>query len=328
MTIYDRTAVLFFNRGFQPFIDAFERINYQVLSYRRLPLANEATKNVSLALFDMYELVKSPFRAMRLKRALNKLGIPVFVWNRDGPANKGDKHWRQWLLKKAPLFDFYASHTAQEIFGTPERFVYLPNAAWDTEYNLGETSMADLRDPANYDYDVSFHGRIDSKKYPEMKSRDDFLKELGQRLSAAGISYRFTQDRLSYKDQRIFIQRSKISLNVHASCDFCYHKSVPSEKRERSWGLPERCFGVPACGGFLLSDTRKHGPEAFHGDLEWQEFSDVDDCYNKIIHWLSHFNDLRDVAERQYLRVIAEHTYVYRAEDLVQIANDWREARN
>ncbi len=34
-------------------------------------------------------------------------------------------------------------------------------------------------------------------------------------------------------------------------------------EREKSWGLPERCYGIPACGGFLLSDERGHAANDF-----------------------------------------------------------------
>src|SRR5438045_7710238 len=45
---------------------------------------------------------------------------------------------------------------------------------------------------------------------------------------------------------------------------------------------PERCFGVPACGGFLLSDVRKHAAESFIPGVEWADFLDLDDCVAKI----------------------------------------------
>ena len=52
---------------------------------------------------------------------------------------------------------------------------------------------------------------------------------------------------------------------------------------EPSWGLPERCYGVPACGGFLLSDRRRHAAEDFADD-ERAEYDGLDDCVRKIRH--------------------------------------------
>ena len=88
---------------------------------------------------------------------------------------------------------------------------------------------------------------------------------------------------------------------------------------EPSWGLPERCYGVPACGGFLLSDARRHASEDFAID-EHAEYRDLEDCVSKIRHFLDHFGEARAIAERAHARVALDHGYRNRASRLLDFA--------
>jgi spore maturation protein CgeB len=252
--------------------------------------------------------------------------VPVIAWNRDGPSNKGEKAWRLWLLHHVEYFNIYATHTLQDSAGFGSRILYLPNAAWDTEYQLGGVTLEALRDASRYERDVSFFGRINASRYPEMREREAFFRRLGSRLAALGVAYAFIDDPLSYAQQRKLIQTSRINLSFFAGCDACYH-GAGDPSREKSWGMPERCFGVPACGGFLLSDTRKHARDDFSPGRDWVDFVDLDDCIEKIRYYLAAFAENRVIAEAAYARVLREHTYVHRARALIDAASEWREAR-
>jgi len=94
-----------------------------------------------------------------------------------------------------------------------------------------------------------------------------------------------------------------------------------------SWGLPERCYGVPARGGFMLSDERRHAADDFDLKTEWASYRDFEDCIARIQHFVGHFAETRAVAEAAHARVMRDHTYEKRAENLLAAARRWREAR-
>jgi len=310
-------------RNFTPISEAFERLGYRVFSSPD-EMTDQELEYCELALYCMFVSIKRPWQSWKRKRRLNGAGIPVITWNRDGPSHKGERAWRLWLLRHTDYFDIDATHTLEDAQGFAPTVLYLPNAAWDTHYNLDGVNLQSLRDASRYRVDVSFFGRINADQFPEMKKRERFFRELGVRLGALGISYEFRETSMSFEEQRRFIQSSRINLNFHAGCDDNYHGG-PRQHRETSWGMPERCFGVPACGGFLLSDHRKHARDDFSPGKDWIEFSNLDDCVNKIQYYLAHFESSREIAEAAYHRVMQGHTYVHRAQSLVSAANAWRE---
>lgn len=263
----------------------------------------------------MYDLAKRPIVALRLKARLEERHIPLIGWNRDGPWNKGEKAWRLAFLRWSKVLDIYASHTLQDAQEYAGAVMYLPNAADLKSYNLGDVDLETLRDPNWYDYDVSFLGGVDAVKYPELRQRAEFLAALRKRLGPDGIRCHFASaDGMSVQQQAHMIRKSRISLNYGARCD---------DGGVRSWGMPERCFGVPACGGFLLSDIREHAKDDFVLDQEYVMFRDLDDCEAKVRYYLDHFDLARDIAERAYARVRRDHTYDKRARTLLTAALNW-----
>jgi spore maturation protein CgeB len=318
-----RKYVIVDYQDFFPITEAFERLGYRVLRSAS-QITDRELVDCDLALFCMFKSIKRPLQSWTTTQRLNAAGVPVITWNRDGPSHKGEKAWRLWTLRHFRFFNIYATHTLQDAEGFAPAILYLPNAAWDTEYHLGGVTLEMLRDPSRYKFDVSFFGRIAAARYPEMREREVFFQKLAPRLAALGIVHSFEDRSLSYSEQRTFIQTSRINLNYHAGCDANYHGG--NEKgREKSWGMPERCFGVPACGGFLLSDSRKHAVDSFSAGTEWVDFFDLEDCIQKIRRYLSDFSASRAIAEAAYFRVVREHLYVHRAQTLVAAAEAWRQ---
>ncbi len=76
---------------------------------------------------------------------------------------------------------------------------------------------------------------------------------------------------------------------------------------------------MPACGGFLLSDRRRHAAEGFAQD-ERAEYDGIDDCASKIRHYLKNFAEARAIAERAQARVARDHGYRNRATRLLDCA--------
>lgn len=267
-------------------------------------------------LICMYDAAKRPVDTLRLKSRLRAKNIPLIGWNRDGPWDKGEKQWRLAFLRWFKVLDIYATHTLQgaERFG--RTVMYLPNAVDTKSYNLGGVSLATMRDASWYDYDVSFLGAVDAVKYPELRERAEFLSALRARLAPDGIRCRFeSADGMTAQEQANFIRKSRINLTYGARCD---------DGGERSWGMPERCFGIPGCGGFLLSDRREHAKDDFVIGQEYVMFDNLDDCEAKVRHYLADLQHARDIAERAYNRVMRDHTYAVRARSLLLAAQAFR----
>jgi spore maturation protein CgeB len=151
------------------------------------------------------------------------------------------------------------------------------------------------------------------------------LTELTTRLTKMGITLHVRGDPLTISEQISLIQSSRINLSVHAGPDSRYARR--QWPRPRGWGLPERCYGVPGAGGFLLSDWRFHAADDFVPGLEWASFVDIDDCVRSIRYFMTHFDEARAIAEAAHRRVIAQHTYTDRARKLITFARLWRSER-
>jgi spore maturation protein CgeB len=269
-----------------------------------------------------YDVVRKPWRIYRLARILRRHRIPLIAWNRDAPHYLNfDIPRRRWMLDLADrlrLLDIYATHTLADRRQFADRVLYLPNAADVSAYNLNgpqEQVFERLRRPETYRYDVSFFGGMNGRRYKEDAAREDFFRELGRRLDAKGITHRFQEaSGLSVGQQIELVQSSRINLNFGARCE--YRASLAS-------GLPERCYGIPACGGFLLCDRRTHARDDFAIGTDWAEFEGLEDCVSQIDYWLSNFDAARQIAERCYRKVMSQHTYERRAELYLAALKQW-----
>ncbi len=270
-----------------------------------------------LYLGNVFEQIKKPLLLAQLRRRLAADGAPYVWWNRDAPWNCAIKPWRKLLVRASRPADIHLAHSLQsaELFGRP--LVYFPNAAQIDRYNLAGRTLESLRDRAGYRYDVSFVGTL-NPGFRRVRARVEFLAELVRRLAGEGIDCRLFDtsvgSTLAPADQIQIIQASRVNLSVGAVCD----DPVPS------WGLPERCFGVGACGGFLLCDERKHAADTFPPQA-WASFATVEECVLRIKFFLEHFHVARDKAERLHHDIIERHTYDIRARDLLKLVAAWRE---
>lgn len=278
----------------------------------------------SLACFVwFYDCLRFPVRIWLLKQRLQKFGVPLVAWNQDAPYYLGRQEWRLDLLNRFRLLDVYATHTLVDRRRTfADSLLYLPNAVRPDLYNLrGATDeiLARLRRPESYRWDVSFFGGMDPSRYKEDADRAVFFAALAERLDARGISHCFREaTNMSVDEQVAFVKASRINLNFGARCEFQAHSPT---------GLPERCYGVPACGGFLLCDKRTHARDDFAIGENWAEFDGLDDAVTQIEYWLANFTAARDLAERCHAHVMARHTYTHRAATLHQALLAWHEGK-
>jgi len=302
-------------RNFAPIREGLESCGYTVHENLWNP-SDEKLQDCEGCLIDIYEAMNRPVDVLRLKSRLRRHRIPLIGWNRDAPWNRGAGRHRLWWFRKLRVLDLYMAHSLQEAAAFSPDARYLPNAAWATRYNLAGRGFEDLRDPTGYRYDVSFVGTLDAKKHPAIATRARFFTELERRLAAFGVTTWFRHGKkMPLREQVDLIQRSRINLAFGAACD---------NGPEKSWGLPERCYGVPACGGFLLSEERVHAKDDFEPGKEWVDFSNMEDCVGKIRHFLTNFARAREIAERAHERVFREHAYEHRARTMAATAREWK----
>jgi spore maturation protein CgeB len=262
-----------------------------------------------------YEGLRHPLTIWAMQNWARRHGIPLFTWNQDAPHYLNRASWRLDLLDRFPFYDIYASHSLIDSRRFADTVIYLPNAADTARYNLNGSSLEALRDESIYQYDVSFFGAMDGVRYKEMRARQEFFAALGDRLARRGIRYIFRESTgMDIAEQLAIIQRSRINLNYGAACD--YGSTVAS-------GLPERCYGIPAAGGFLLCDRRTHAREDFTLNENWAEFDTLDDCVEKILFWLDNFGKARTLAERCHQHVLSLHTYKNRASKVHETLLAW-----
>jgi len=302
--------------GLQAQKEGFETIGCELVENIWQPDRSEL-EGCTACIIDLYEAIRHPFRTLRLKFRLLRHGIPLLAIDRDAPWHRGVHQRKLWLFRALNPLDIYASHSLQNADKYAPVSLYLPSAAWTRIYNLAGRSLRDFRDPGAYRYDVCFIGNLDATRYREHRKRVAFLEELQSRLTALGINCHFVDSTaIAPAEQVALIQQSRINLNYGAACD---------SGSEKSWGLPERCYGIPACGGFLLSDSREHAKDDFAPGTEWASFDDMDDCVNKVRYYLSHFELTREIAEAAHQRVLRDHTYEIRARQILEVVHAWQE---
>ena len=317
MKYFNKKTLLSTTNLYRPLRDAIcgQGITIQSISpdnYKKINLAPALG-----CVVDFYMCMRYPVAHLKLKRYLNRAGIPMLAWNRDAPHYLNRAAWRLKLMEKIHFIDIYATHTLIDDRRFAEVQIYLPNAADTDSYHITRPSevFSRMSHPEHYLYDVTFFGGMNGSRYKEDQARQVFFQALAERLESQSLRYLFVEGQaLSVTEQIELVQASRINLNYGARCE--YGVSTAS-------GLPERCYGIPACGGFLLSDRRTHSETDFTLGFDWAEFVDFEDCVAKIQYWLKNFKESRKIAGNAYETVHTRHTYKKRAEQLIDELLKW-----
>jgi spore maturation protein CgeB len=307
-------VILNFRSGFAGLREGFEAIGHEVVENQWAP-EGAALAGTALCVADFVDCARKIRRTLGLKARLARAKVPFIGLNRDAPFNRGVHPARLALMAWLKPIDVYASHSMQSAGRYSARTLYCPNAAREAVYRVEAAQLAAMRDPGWYRWDVSFLGNLDAVRYGEHARRVAFLKALETKLASLDIRVLFRDSAgMPEAEQLEVIRASRINLSTIAACD---------AGSEPSWGLPERCYGVPACGGFLLSDKRQHAVDDFADD-ERAEYGSQEDCVAKIRHYLARFDEARAIAERAHARVARDHGYRNRATLLLDFARHVR----
>ena len=292
--------------GFAGLREGFEALGHEVVENRW-----SGAGGASLCVADFVDCARRLRRTWAHARRLRAAGVPFIALNRDSPWHRGVHGARLALLAATKPFDGYAAHSMQQASRFATRTLYCPNAARERAWRAAPGALEAMRDPAWYRWDASFLGNLDAVRYPEHARRAAFFAALGERLGALGLRVLFRDAKGATEAEQLeIVQRTRVNLSAIAACD---------DGPEPSWGLPERCYGVPACGGFLLADRRRHAADDFAGD-ERAEFDALEDCVAQVRAFLADLPRARGIAERAHARVQREHLYRHRAARLIDFA--------
>ncbi len=304
-------VLLNFRSGFAGLKEGFQALGHEVVENRW----GDEARSAQLCVADFVDCTRNLRRTLSHARVLRAAGAPFIALNRDAPWHRGVHRFRLGLVAALAPFDGYATHSLQEADRFSPRTLYCPNAARESVYYATAEDLASMRDPAWFRWDVSFLGNLDVARYPEHGRREAFFAALEARLRPSGARVLFRDSTgVPAAEQLEIIRRSRISLSAIAACD-----AGPAP----SWGLPERCYGVRACGGFLLSDRRRHAADDFGAD-ERAEFDALDDCVERIHEFLAQPERARAIAERAHARVTRDHLYRHRGMRLIDFAGNAR----
>jgi len=293
-----------------PLLKGLADIGIEIMYYQNFA-------NIELQTLDKFDVwfgnlfseIKYPRILISIKKYLTKnKGIYVF-WNRDAPWNCNLKFYREWLIKYLNPIDFYFTHSGQENIPCQHKY-YLANAAANEYICPIEDSALD--DESSYEYDISFYGSYKNTKNYGCYKRKKFLQQIEPYLKNKNYRIKFIDSqeiKLGISDQIELMKKTKINLNYGATCDL---------KKVNSWGIPERVFGIPATGSFLLTDYRKNIKQTFLPGL-CDYYLDIKDCIKKIDFYLNNFKYLRNRAITLQKNIIDNHTYQHRAQQFLQI---------
>lgn len=261
---------------------------------------------------NLFDEIKIWPSLVKLKKKLSAHNVPYVFWNRDAPWNVAMKLHNRIVMRLIKPVDIYLTHSmqgAQDFGGVAH---YFPNAAQPVYFQ--GTDLSALRDASTYQYDVSFFGSFGNRKDYNARERQRFLETLKGQLDQAIPGIRFkaidtSVTSMTLEEQLALIRTSKFNLNFGAMCD------LPGSP---SWGLTERIFGIPAAGGFVISDEREHLADTVPPEVI-PTFDSARTCAQLIITLLYDIDRVRALAEVQHHCVLEQHTYRHRAQHLLDI---------
>ncbi|WP_236685621.1 glycosyltransferase [Geobacter pickeringii] len=253
-------------------------------------------------------LAQAPLMPETMQRLATR-GIPTAFWFVED--YRVLPYWRESAPASSWFFGIQKENFAAELakIGVT-RYSYLPTCAAPDVHRPVELTAAEREEFGSplsfvgagyFNRQVFFKGLTDypfkiwGSDWPLISPLSPWLQRRGARIDTE-------------TSVKIF-NASPVNLNLHSSttCDGV----VPDGDF-----VNPRTFEIAACGAFQLVDRRRLLPELFEAD-EMETFSELAEVREKIDRSLRDEEGRRAVVERGRRRVLAEHTYERRMEELV-----------
>ena len=258
----------------------------------------------------VFGVAQSPFTQESLAD-FKRMNIPVAFWFME------DYNVLTYWKTFAPLYDHFfviqrgTFSTILDQMGVNHH--YLPLAA---EPDVHKPLQLSPSEQTEYGSDLSFVGA----GYPNRRQffssllEEDF-KLWGTEWDLNSPLARVLQrngGRISTEDCVKIFNASKININLHSWMDF-------NGINPNGDFVNPRTFEIAAAGGFQLTDPRSELNQLFDIGTELITFSDFADFQRKKEHYLSHPDETASIAENARRRVLAEHTYRHRMQEVLRV---------
>lgn len=221
-------------------------------------------------------------------------------------------YWRDIFPHYDYLFVIQKGEFMKHIKETMRKPVhYLPLAASPDIHRTLELTEDEIKE---YGSDVSFVGAGYKNRREFFTGLIDYdLKIWGNEWDLNSPLGRFIQRegrRVSTEDIVKIFNASKINLNLHSSA---VHSGVDP------FGdfINPRTFEIAASKAFQLVDMREPLSEFFNIGKEIETFKSLNELRKKIDYYLSHPEERVEIAEAGYRRVLKDHTYEVRLEEMI-----------
>lgn len=173
------------------------------------------------------------------------------------------------------------------------------------------------------EHEVTFVGQPHGNR-PELMSR---LRDAGYEVEAWGLGW--PAGRIDHDQMVRVFSTSRINLNPSNSST----PKMPKTPRAilgrllgrgnyepRPPQIKGRNFEVPGCGGFILTERVPHLERYFEIGREVAVYDSTEDLIEQVGYWLAHEDERAAVAEAGYQRVLSEHTYDHRFNQIFEWA--------
>ena len=162
-------------------------------------------------------------------------------------------------------------------------------------------------------YEYLYANYVINRKITALE-RSEFIREIGKKypvklytgdgtFSAEGVDNRGEAD--YYLEMPIVFKTSAINLNI----------SLRSIQK----GIPLRAMDIMGCGGFLLSNYQEDYLRFFVPGEDFVYYESKRDLMEKIEYYLGHEDERRNIARRGHDKILADHTYEGRLQDIIDI---------
>lgn len=189
------------------------------------------------------------------------------------------------------------------------------NDQFKSDISYVGTNLADKRDfiengllPLNKIFDLKIYGQ-DWTLADRMMG---WIQRGGQLFNIPYIRA-IQKPKLAITDEGEIYGNSTVSVNIH-----------DSHQRKYGGDCNERAFKIPLCGGFQISDHVKCLEKYFVPDREIIIGNNLDDWKEKVIHYIQNPEERDSIINAGKARVLAEHTYHHRANQMLSIVENSR----
>lgn len=253
-----------------------------------------------------------------------------------------DDHWQFESLGKiwTPCFNYVVT-TSQSALAKYQAcgFHNVIKSQWAANHTLYQ--------PTNHppNYDVTFVGQPYGMRQPAIRA----LERAGVKVNTWGNGWpggKVDQDEMIniFASSQINLNFADASSNGHtrlekiaASHAVASMKTRPvlwrawsGAQRAAAWSkqraernhtppprqIKGRVFEVPACGGFLLTQPAENLGDYLTPGVDCATFETIDDLVDQVRYYLAHEEERLAAADSGYQRVVNEHTYAKRFEEI------------